>query len=582
MLEETKKLNINVLDIFSKLTELANSKYRLFILLGASVLTLLPMIFIGVYNGGDLYQHAQFGTTFQSAISSGDFYPSWAANENLGYGGLGVRFYPPLTPFLWAVTRIISGDWHTATWTTFLFFTVVGSIGTYQWAKEFVSSSKAVWAGLIFILMPYHLIEIHNASMYAEFAGCSVITFSFLFVTRICRRGNFFDVIGLGVSYGILILTHLPSSVIGSLALFLYALTLIFQNKIWSTIIKLFISVLLGILASSIYWTRMAFEQSWMRNTKFWKDSHFDYHFNFLITSPWFDNRQLWFFNLILISFLILVLFSIFSLYLDKNHKTKNNLRGVAIIFLFSVFMTTSLSQPIWSVTPFLHEVQFPWRWLTITSISGAVLIAAGIEPVRKLYFQSKNWKIIIQSFISVTLVLFSAIFILIVIEFQLTHIPAREFDNWIIEKSQSMGAEWFWTTDAKEEVFMVKDKVIVADREVNITDWQSTDRDFIVESGIETNARIATLFYPHWRATVNNQLVEVKPASDGAIFIPIPAEKSIVKIWFQEPFYIILAKYISILTWLFFGLIGLFYVFSRKRTSILIGSKQHLGLPIK
>ncbi|MEP6901924.1 MAG: 6-pyruvoyl-tetrahydropterin synthase-related protein, partial [Actinomycetota bacterium] len=566
--DNPKNVNNKIYDYVYKFLALSQTKYAWLLLVFFSVLSLSPMIFIGVYKGVDLVQHSQFATTFQSAISAGDFYPSWAANENLGYGGLGVRFYPPLTPFVGALFRIISGDWHTATWLTFLFFTLIGSFGVYLWAREFMSESKSIWAGVIFTFMPYRLIEIQNGSQYAEFAGCSVIIFSFLFVTRICRKDNWLDVIGLAISYAILIFTHLPLTVIGSLALFLYAITLLDRNKILSKLIKLSLSVFLGLTASSIYWLKMVAEMSWLHKINYLDRIDFDYNFNFLLTSPWDDNRHYWFLNFVLLTLFVSVLSLMFSLYQQRDEKLNVAIRAVAVVFFFSILMTTVLSQPIWSVIPFLGEVQFPSRWLAIASFSGSILLVEGIGSILKLSGQSVNWKKTIQVWGGVVFVCYVLILSLVIIEFQLNYIPSQNFEAWMIEKSHEMGSDFFWTPNTKAEAFELREKVIVERNNLNILDWQLHERIFSVDAGKETNARIATLFYPHWHATVNNQPTDLKVADDGSILVPLPTEKATVKIWFEEPFRVKLATYISAATWLVFVLSLLFLLTQKKFTA--------------
>ena len=561
---------------FHKIYELSLSNNAWLLLVFFSILTLLPIIVIGIYNGADLPQHIQFADTFERSVASGDFYPSWAADENLGYGSLGVRFYPPLTSFIFGSVHFVMGDWHTAIWITLLFFTLLGSFGSYLWAKEVVLSSKAIWAGVAFTLMPYHLHEIYNASMYAEFAGYCVIPFSFLFITRICRDGNLQNVLGLAISYAVLVLTHLPSTVFGSPMLCLYGIVLLFQTKNSLNFIKLSLAVAFGLSASSIYWVKMVSEMEYMRNAKFSSFSeHFNYKNQFLLDVFNFSNYELIYFTLIGFSLFALVLGILFSLIYLKFYKIKKEIIAVIIVFFVSIFLTTPFSKPIWMVMPFLQQVQFPWRLLTISSISSSILLVASIESIWNLSNYSQNWKKVVRQYLGSIFLVFLFIWVFIGIQYFRNFLSPAQFNVMAAEKSQAMGFEWFWTSETKEEAFLIKDKVIVANRKVSIINWQSTERSFTVENGTETNARIATLFYPNWRATVNNEPVEVKPAGDGAMFIPIPAEKSTVKLWFQEPFYVILAKYISILTWLFFGLIGLFYCSSKTKILNFVGLKQ-------
>jgi len=53
--------------------------------------------------------------------------------------------------------------------------TFVGGLGAYYWAKEFVAPRYALLAGVLFILSPYHINELFQASLLAEYAAVSVL-----------------------------------------------------------------------------------------------------------------------------------------------------------------------------------------------------------------------------------------------------------------------------------------------------------------------------------------------------------------------------------------------------------------------
>ena len=552
---------------------------RLTSLIILSVLVILPFIVFGVYNGVDLAYHFQFAETFHQAILSGDFYPGWGANENLGYGSVAVRFYPPLTAFLMAVTRILTGDWHIATVLNLFFYTFLGSLGVYLWAKEFFPPKQAIWAGLIFAVMPYHLSEIYNGFVFGEYAGSAVLPFCFLFITRICRRGNKFDVLGLAVAYAVLILTHLPVTVIGSITFSLYALLILPRGFPFKPFLKLSFAVLLSFLATCAYWLKMVTEMDLLRNTKFRTDHHFDYDYNFLLTSPWFGEKLLWYLNLILITTLVLSIgFYLISYFADKETPPKN-LSKVVIIFLFSASMTVFISQPVWMLIPYLREIQFPWRWLSAASVCGSIIAAAGVKSFLEMANDkspsSRNWHFKLVG--SCAIVLLLAAICLTWTTFINNYLPSNQMENWVEANSRTTGCDCWWTIAAKTETFSVNEKIKIRERSVNILTWQATEKSFTIETGKQSQARIALLFYPHWQVEVNNNPVEPNIADDGAMLIPIPAEKSTVKILFQEPSFIVLAGYISVFTWVIFGLIGLFYISSNLKRANFARPKAKL-----
>jgi len=529
---------------------LENPRTRILLFIAASMLVVAPTFFFGVFDGPDIPQHFQFANTFEQAIRSGDLYPAWAANENLGYGSLGPRFYPPLFSFVLALAHILMGNWHLAICLVFLIFTFVGAVGSYLLAKEFLQPHQAFWAGAIFGLMPYHLVQIYGISVYAEFAGCSALPFCFLFVTRVCKRGTARDVIGLACSYAALILIHLPSSITGSICLLIYALVMISRAKIWATLSKLAIGASLGLLASSAYWLKMVTELSWLQHTKFHNERVFDYSYNFLIAANFFDGGPYPFLTAVFIVTILMAGLSIWGLYTSKEFDLLTRLRGAIILFTVSVFMALPISQPVWELFPFIQAIQFPFRWLTITTVSGSIIVASAIHPLYSYAMRSPDNMRYMK--LATGVLAMGFVFVL-----NLTWmsgwaaLPTSNFDQWVDNKISSQGLDFWWTAIAKKEAFDTKERVVSNNRKPTITDWQPYERDFTVEPGNPGYARIATFFYPRWQAEVNGKAATVLPDENGAIIIQLPQERSIVRLQFQESPPVKIAIAFSIITWL-------------------------------
>ena len=548
------------MSLISKIEELARSPYRFLLLAGVSLLAILPTVACGVYKGVDLAQHIQFSDTFYRALAAGDFYPSWAASENLGYGGVGVRFYPPLTPFLFALAAQATGSWHAATCLVFFLFSFAGALGVYCWAREFFASpAESVLAGAVFAVMPYHLYQIQNGSQFAEYAGCSVIPFAFLFVTRVCRRGRWADVLGLAVAFAVLVLTHLPTTVIGSLSLLVYTLFSLDKARLVSGISKLAAAALLALAASAAYWLKFVTEMRWLRNTQYSNDHFYDYAHNFLLTADWFGEKQLWFIN-----FMFLTLTAIFAACLAAVLRAGElrKYRAPLALLVFALLMCVAVSKPLWMTIPFLAEVQFPWRWLTIVSAAGAIFLVAALKPLANLARSRAN---LAQGFAAAVLLGVLAVYALMWSEFSLNHVPAREYGAFVAEQSAALGGEWFWTSTAKEEAFKVREQVSAGTRRTETGAWQPTERFFTVGEGEPVRARVATLYYPHWKASVNGVSVEPQAGADGALLIDVPGEKSVVRLWFEEPRKIVAARYVSLSTWLAFAAAAIFLLIRRK-----------------
>src|SRR6185369_8309076 len=190
-----------------------------------SVIFIVPALFFGIPSNKDLLNHFRFALPFFDSLSSGQLYPGWLAESNAGYGDPSFRFYPPALYYLLSLGKVLTGNWYVGTLLTFALLSTLSGLGMYFWTRSMLSESSAMWAAVLYALAPYHVNELYQASLLAEFAGAAVLPFAFGFVERVCRRGRSQDVAGLAATYALLILTHLPLAVMGSLALAVYSVT---------------------------------------------------------------------------------------------------------------------------------------------------------------------------------------------------------------------------------------------------------------------------------------------------------------------------------------------------------------------
>src|ERR1051325_3331544 len=203
---------------------IGNRPSAIALVLAVSFAVMIPAIVWGIPSNIDLTNHFRFALPFHDAIAAGDLYPSWLAESNGGYGDPSFRFYPPAFYYLLAAARFVIGNWYGATLVAYVAVSLISGLGMYFWAKSILPSSTAMWASFFYALAPYHLNQLYQATLLAEWAGSAVLPFVFGFLERVCERGKPKDIAGLAATYGLLLFTHLPLAVIASLALPVYAL----------------------------------------------------------------------------------------------------------------------------------------------------------------------------------------------------------------------------------------------------------------------------------------------------------------------------------------------------------------------
>jgi hypothetical protein len=376
----------------------------------------------------------------------------------------------------------------------------------------------------------------------------------------------------LAIAYAALILTHLPMTLIGSLALAVFAVPLLQKGKIIRQSVKASAAIILGLAASSFYWFRMVSEMSWLNHaTERYSSGHFYFANRFFplyfhaTASDFKDN----FIGSDIISALCLLFLATPIVYLfyrkrkdAEISRASHVFRSVLPLGLFAFFMITPLSFPVWKILSPLQKIQFPMRWMAIVAMCGAVVTAAAVHFLLKGNFlKQRIWSYVSVSFLSLFLLLN---FVYIWYPSAFVPIAREKFENNMRELPEKQNYVFWWSIWSKPEALRVTEKVLAENRQATVTDWQPEERSFTIEGGTPTKARIATFYYPRWKATVNNNPVNVETDENGVMLIPIPAEKSAVRIFFQEPPSITIAAVFSIVAWLF--IITMFLLCLRER----------------
>jgi len=536
------------------------TKYIVFVV-AVSVLTIVPALVFGVPSNRDLSNHFRFALPFYDAIAAGNFYPGWLAESNHGYGDPSFRFYPPALYYVLALFRFITGEWYVATLLTFTVVSVAGGLGVFFWARSVLPSSQAMWASILYSVAPYHVNQLYQATMLAEWAGAAVLPFVFAFLERVCAHGRRRDVAGLAGCYALLVLTHLPLTVLGSIALLVYALVRLEAGRRMQTLLKLAAATALGLCASAIYWVTMIAELRWIGVNSIYYDSSVDYRYNFLLSTFSPDNLNVWWMNILALMTLLLGAPVILFLRRHARHN-RPQLKSFIVLTAFAVFMAVPLSRPVWQLLSPLQETQFPWRWLTLFSLGIAVLTAAAMP----LLDQGNNvfaraTRLVIVGAMSIA-VMFTFSHSVREAKFLTPYAFNHELDA--VRGTVSVSS-WFpiWASSTPTRMSQA---VEAAERGVIVKSWAPESRQFVVGAGNPTEARVKTFYYPHWAATSGNQVLPTRPDKDGALLVSLPADSVAVGLTFQEPRRSRLAAVASLAGFVFIGVLTLPFRLRRKQ----------------
>jgi len=491
---------------------------------------IIPAILWGIPSNLDLTNHFRFAIPFYDSIAAGDFYPGWLAESNAGYGDPSFRFYPPAFYYLLAASRFLIGNWYGATLVTFVVVSIVGGLGMYFWARSFMPAATASWAAAFYALAPYHVNQLYQAAMLAEWAGSAVLPFVFGFVDRVCERGKPRDIAGLALTYGLLLFTHLPLALIGSIALLVYALVRLEGPGKFLKLAKLACGSVLGLSLSSVYWVTMFSEVSWIAGSR-GDGSTNDVGYNFVLSSLSPDNLSVWWMNILTLMTLLLCAPAI-VFFFRVTAPSRRMVRPIIILTASALFMALPLSWPVWRVLRPLQEVQFPWRWLAVFSMGASLVAAAALPHVMDAALKLDRAK---------RMLVFGAMVISVAFTFshsvkEALYFSSTRFESMVTDVRGTPSLSYWLPVWAHANPRKMAGDVEVAGREVTVTNWQPEHRSFSVAAGPATEARVKTFYYPHWVAKSNAGILPTRPDTDGALLISLRPNATSVNLDFREP----------------------------------------------
>lgn len=516
----------------------------------AAAIFVLPIFFYGVPRSNDLPQHFQFAASVENSLRNSEIFPRWAENENNGYGGIGLRFYPPASYYVLAFGKILTNDWFAASCFAFFFWTLLSGIGAFLLAREFAGEFSAFASAVLYIFAPYHATELYGSFMYAEFAAAAVLPFCFLFLARIVRKDDFSAVFGFAFSFAALVYTHLPLAVIGALSFAIYILFSLNKDDFFRISKKVSLGALLGLAASSFQWIKILTEMKWLKHAtdRFSATDFYDYRENFLLSFKYLgglenDVHQLWFLDLVLLATLILAV--PFAVLFYKKSADKRLLNGFFALTIFTIFIISPLSSFVWNNFGVLQKVQFPWRWLSILTLCAVVFAAGGFQFALEFAKTNKRPLFLILCgclFVSIAFTVSQVIK-------QALFIPPVEFS----QMTENIGArknneEWLTNWADKK----TSENAEIVSRKFNAAVRSATERIYEFSGDGETAVRLPLFYYPHWRAEINGKPEEIKISGDGAVLLEIPRGEAYVKLEFVEPLIVKLSVFVSLFAFVF------------------------------
>jgi uncharacterized membrane protein len=515
----------------------ARNAFSTLIILAVSVVLCLPTFRRGLPYGMDSSEHLSWYRCFAEQLSSGELYPRWLLGMNAGLGSPDFFVYGPLPYYAAFVFRIFTRGPGRETWElgmSILLAVVFSGVAAYVWLKHLgCTRFAATTAAIIYMSAPYHIkTDLYTRVALAELWAFAWIPLIMYCTARLMRQPSRAVACGLGVSYALLLTTHLFTALMFLPLPFVYVLLMSKPRESLRALRDNLLSLLLGIALSAVY---LFPALSWHKYVSAYKliDTRPDYLYyrNFLFSSDAATSPYLMTTSWLTAWTAAVVAACVLIIILSKKPGIIRETRFWAGVTALSLVLMLPVSGGVWKILPPLQAIQFPSRFNTLVCLALAPVAALAIDSLRG----SWDWRKAALAACTLLLII-----------------------GWVVPISRSIGYQAGWAsqsgtanldylitawaqwTDPKlvtlRGIPPTKggDAKVVADNaSAAIEGWQPRSIQFHITSPAVTWVMVKQFYFPAWAARLTDGgSLEIRPSSpEGLIEIQTPAGDSDIQL---------------------------------------------------
>ncbi len=525
----------------------SRAKVALLLLL-ISTAVVAPFISVGYSLGDDVAFH--LGTWFEMGRQwrEGIAYARWAGQELYGYGNPVLIFYPPLCRILGGAlvvclpSRMALGAY---AWIVLL----LGGFSFFYLCRTFFDDRSSLVAAFAYVINPYNLVVLYIRCALPEFLGAALFPLLILAVLHLGEKGKR-GVAVLTLFIALLWLTNVPAGVIANYTTAIIVVVLALVRRSKSLLGPFMLAEILGAGLAAFYLLPAWRQQPWINLVDLSPANPAD---ACLLSGQWYEHSIHSLDVVLTAGFLWQVTVGAFAWFQARRFLAQERDIFVALIIVLAVstFMCVPVSFLVWKYAPFLHYVQFPWRWLFPLNLSVTFFIAAALSHTER------------HSWLAVAACGCSFLIILSCFTVRKRVVDWKEFAVFTQSGGKVLGA-WTYAPRAVGELpedrppawlpsprFAVLDGsgpdrpslpieatpgVSANQTTFAVQSWQTESRVFTVDSPQPARVRVRLFYYPGWHVSVNgNEVKDVERDAHDAIVLRVPSGHSRVQLEFKR-----------------------------------------------
>jgi len=438
----------------------------------------------------------------------------WVPDMGYGYGYPQFNYYSPLPYYIMEGFHLLGFSILGSVKIGFILSFVLSALAMFLLGRSLWGNFGGFTSAVFYTYAPYRAMDVYNRGAVGEFWALVFFPLIFWAIYQFLKSDKRVYLLWLALSFGGLLLSHNISSMIFLPFIAGWTLILLFVLKKWSLLPKLFFSGFWGIGLAAFFILPAILEQKFA-HTETMLMGYFNYLAHFISWRQIFFSTHWGYSSSILgpgddVSFSVGIfhwLFALLALIIIFKKRRGEKLLFLIALFLFfgaiaTTFMTHLRSVFIWNNFSFLAYLQFPWRFLVLSTFLFSVLVGGILK-----FIPSKKNSLIISSILVFLVILFNFGFFR----------PARWYD--ITDKEKFAGELWKKQLTisifdylpifaqmppgekAPEEPIFIEGEGEVKNYKKG-TDWQKGEIQVFRQSTV----RLPIFYFPGWEVSIDGQ----------------------------------------------------------------------------
>ncbi len=491
----------------------------------------------------DTLAYTSWAVQFIEALKEGIAYPRWLPLNFWGYGSPTFILYSPFAFYLTAFFNIFLDSVISAMNVAKFTALFISGVGVFFLVKEVYSNKIGIMASVFYIIFPYNILQFYFFGSFANTISFMWFAPIMLFAYRYFKNGQYKYLILSGTCYGGLIFTHLINAYMFALVIATFIIYMCIINRRSNNLIAIPAIVITGILISAAYFLPLLYEKNFIAlDASVQKTSGAIFSDFFILpdTRSKFSDDHFWqiyydtfLFHVIFLGILILLFF--LQMKKIKGIEAETHSKIITKFFFGlsagSLFFLFGISAFIWELMPFFRFIQFPIRWLNITTFSVVFMSAAMFYRISQGYKSPKNLLLVVIIFFICIFLDFK--YINSAPMFERTELLPVKGVNWTLEHLPTGVDVDNIDKDEHEQNYV---DIIKGRGKLDIIRWNSSNRIFHAVAEEDIILKIKTFNFPGWTANINGSQIEIKTEEKtGSMVIAIPEGQHVLELNFTD-----------------------------------------------